>query len=276
MNNYEMLSLNVDCLQNVFSFLSIKDLFSLTSAYKKFDSKNNDFWKKTCSHLLNPLPQLDFNLRGSVHTFLVQKQFNEELIQILRDFFNTVSRGKLEFNVRNTPFLTFKINNRNDESPRISKKIKVKQEFVRGLKLSPVNKAFDTYPSEAVNPFFIITKEEFSQVRALAAPFHEFLENQHKKVGCDCKKTEKCESFIKVTKQEMQSYFKDRVSKDNSSAIIKKIENVSLNTFTSEDQMKILAETFPSDLKLSFDRYLLMNQQIKQGKSFELTYNPRK
>lgn len=269
MNNYGMLNLNVDCLQNVFSFLDVKDFFSLTSV-NKFNSKDNNFWLKVCPNLLNPISQINIKEPGTAHVFLMQKQANIDIIKILRLFLSTVTSGTIEFNVCKIPFLTFKISNPNQESSDTVKKISVKQEFVEGLKLKTGKNEYK-YPTGNNNPFFVITKEQFDRVKELSAPFKVFLENLHKKVGCECKLDQNCESFITLAKQEMRSYLKGQVSSENQSAFIKKIDNITINKFSSEDQINIFSETFPSELKSAVDRFVIFNRQIKQGRKFQLT-----
>lgn len=269
MNNYGMLNLNLDCLQNVFSFLDIKDFFSLTSV-NKFNSKDNNFWLNVCPNLLNPISQINIKEPGTAHVFLIQKQANIDVIKILRVFLSTVNSGTIEFNVCKIPFLTFKVSGPNQESSDIVKKISVKKEFVEGLKLKTEKNEYK-YPTGNNTPFFVITKEQLDRVKELSVPFKLFLENQHKKVGCECKLNENCESFITLAKQEMRAYLKGQVSSENFNAMIKKIDNITVNNFSSEDQINIFSETFPSDLKSAVDRFVIFNRQIKQGKKFQLT-----
>lgn len=269
MNNYNGINLTVDCLQNVFFFLDRKDIFALSSLSRKFNSTDNDFWKSTCPHLISQAPKIEFNETLTVRNYFIQKQCNEEVVEELRFFLNTVSQGTIEFKVREKSFIVFKINDPSDKNPAIHKNICVKQAYAKGLNIRPIDKAYK-YPPEGT-PFFVSTSQELADITALSVPFKKFLENLHKKIGCECKEGGNCELFIESAKKEMQLYFKDRVSAENHSAIVKRIENITINTFTSEDKMKIIAEILPRHLKLSLDRYLDFNRKVKNNIVFKLT-----
>ena len=274
MNGYEVL--NYDCLLNVFSFLSIKDFCQLSSINQDY-SRNNDFWKKTCPYLIHSQSKIDFKTEGKVRQFFFQSQFNVEIIKILRCFLERVlsggNVGSIELTARDTPFLVFKINNPSKINPGITEKIAFKKDYVTGLDFTPVKKEYE-YPTGTSVPFFVMTKAEFSEVNKLSAPFKTFLKEEHKKVGCGCKVNENCDPFIQLAKTEMVNYLKDKVSKENYSTMIKKIENVCVNKFTSEEQISIVAESFPADLKRAAENFVVFNRQVKQGNKFHLTTTP--
>lgn len=268
--------LNVDCFQNVFSFLSLKEINTLAQLNKSLYSIDNEFWKYTCPHLLDPRPKIDFNLPGSVRNFFVQKDFDEEIIRTLRLFLKTVAHGSIEFSFKDKPVLTFEINSpAHNNHEKLSKKIHVKHKFVKRLNVQPVNQEFKKYPTGRDNPFFVLTNEQFDKIRELSAPFKVFLENHHKKVGCECKKGDNCAEFIEIAKKEMRSYFKETASEESFSLILKKIEQVTLDTFNSQDQINIIAETFPCDLKIAIDTFIIFNKQTKAGKTFKLICTPK-
>lgn len=261
--------LNTDCFQNVFSFLDVSSINAFSVINKDFYAKKNDFWNATCPQFHNALVKIDLNSEGAVRSFFIEKQFNEAITLELRHFFNSTTRGKFTLSVEGSHALVFQIKKPADVSAlKSSKMIKVKPEFINKLRINPIDEKFNTYPTGANIPFFVITKEEFEKIKQLSAHFNLFLE----KNGCNCKNNGKCDSFIEKIKKEMLLYFKETSPEASYSKIAKKIDGITVNNFNSQTQLNILSETFPAEIKEAYDRYVQFNHRIKTGVNYKLFF----